>query len=752
MQTQQISASVVSAKVWDQFVTAHPTAHLLQTSGWGHLKQQFGWRQEGVALLDEQGQVQAGALLLLRRVAGLTIAYAPKGPLTNWQDRVLTQELLTTMAAKSRRLGAAVLKLEPELADTPANRALLTSYGCHPSRQTIQPRSTSLIDISGAEEAILDAMKSKWRYNIRLAKRKEVIVRAATAADLPAFNELMGTTGKRDGFAVHSAAYYAAAYELLVPHHAVFLLAEFAGQPLAAIVVAVTGKSAWYLWGASSDHERNRMPNHALQWAGIQWARQQGATCYDFWGIPDDIGKVAMGVAHGNGSGTPVDELPIDVETLPAGDLWGVYRFKQGFGGKVVRYVGAWDLPLNPVGYKLYAFGLTAREKVQEIKRLRDSQSPSLSVSQSLSLPVPQPLNLHPIRTQGEWQKTLAALPNPHVLQSWEWGAIKGQTEWVAERLALRDGDKAKAAFQFLWRQPIPGVPLRIGYLPKGPVVDWTDLDTVEATVAAIEAHARERNCIFVKIDPDVREDTTVGRTILHTLARRGWRFSDDQIQFKNTAFTNLSIGEDALLEALKSKWRYNVRLAERRGIQVRQGSSADLPDFYRLYAETGQRDGFLVRPFAYYRTTWETFLTAQQDRSNPAGGVLLLAEHAEEPAPVAGIFLFRYGQRAWYFYGASSERRRRDMPNYLLQWSALCWSLAQGCTVYDWWGAPTQLEDETDQMQGVWQFKQGFEAEFQLNMGAWDFPVQPTLYQAYRELFPVGLELLRKVMRRAKG
>jgi lipid II:glycine glycyltransferase (peptidoglycan interpeptide bridge formation enzyme) len=87
-------------------------------------------------------------------------------------------------------------------------------------------------------------------------------------------------------------------------------------------------------------------------------------------------------------------------------------------------------------------------------------------------------------------------------------------------------------------------------------------------------------------------------------------------------------------------------------------------------------------------------------------------------------------------------------MPNYLLQWSALCWSLAQGCTVYDWWGAPTQLEDEKDQMQGVWQFKQGFEAEFQPHIGAWDFPVMPTLYQAYRELFPLVLEQLRRVKR----
>lgn len=746
--------AVVAAAKWDCFVDTHAAAHLLQTSGWGALKQQFGWREEGVALLDTDGQVQAGSLLLLRRVAGLTLAYAPKGPLTNWHDPALTATVLDAMVRKSQRLGAAVLKIEPELPDTPANRALLAGYGLQLSRQTIQPRSTIMIDIGGEEEAILQAMKSKWRYNIRLAKRKDVIVREATPADLPAINDLMSVTGERDGFAVHSAAYYAAAYDLLVPHHAVFLLAEYAEQPLAAIVVAAVGKTAWYLWGASSDRERNRMPNHALQWAGIQWARQRGATSYDFWGIPDDVGKVAMGVAHGDGSGTAVDALPLDLEATPHGELWGVYRFKQGFGGKVVRYVGAWDLPINPVGYKLYTVGLAAREKFQESKRVRDRfnsaqstlSSPNHPISQSPNL---QSFNLHSIHTCAAWQTTLAALPNPHVLQSWEWGEIKGQTEWVAERLALHTGERCCAAFQFLWRQPLPGVPLRIGYLPKGPVVDWADLDTVEATLAQIEAHARMRNCIFVKIDPDLRDDTTLGRTVLHTMARRGWRFSADQIQFKNTAFSDLTGGEEAFFGALKSKWRYNIRLAERRGIQIRQGTVRDLPAFYRLYEETGQRDGFLIRPFDYYRTTWETFLTAQANPTNPAGGALLLAEHAEEQAPLAGLFLFCYGSRAWYFYGASSDHRRRDMPNHLLQWEALRWSMAQGCTVYDWWGAPTNLENEHDPMQGVWQFKQGFEAQFQSHIGAWDFPVQPVLYRAYCELFPVFLNLLRKVTKR---
>ena len=743
------AANVVAAARWDQFVAAHPYAHLLQTSGWGQLKQQFGWREDGVALLDAQGQVRAGALLLLRGAAGLTIAYTPKGPLTDWSDRALTTELIAQMIETSRRRGAALLKIEPELPDTPTNRALLHSYGFQPSRQTIQPRSTTMIDIVGDEETILQRLKSKWRYNIRLAKRKEVVVREATPADLPAINALMQVTGTRDGFAVHSADYYTAAYHLLVPQHAVFLLAEYAGQPLAAIVVAAVGKTAWYLWGASSDRERNRMPNHALQWAGIQWARHRGATVYDFWGIPDDIGKVAMGLTHGDGSGTSVDDLPLDLEHTPAGELWGVYRFKQGFGGKVVRYVGAWDLPINRLGYQIYTVGLTVREKLLEIKQTISSRDAHTPASIAAHAAEPSSHTLQAIQTRSEWQTTLAALPNPHVLQSWEWGQIKGQTEWVAERLAVRDGDQAVAALQFLWRQPMPGIPLCIGYVPKGPVVDWGDFDRVEATLAQIEQHARQRNCIFVKIDPDVREDTSIGRTTLHTLARRGWLASDDQIQFKNTAFSDLAVGEETFLGALKSKWRYNIRLAERRGVQIRQGTVDDLPTFYKLYAETGQRDGFLIRPLDYYRTTWETFLAAQGDGGNPAGGALLLAEHAEEGEPLAGLFLFRYGQRAWYFYGASSERRRRDMPNHLLQWEALRWAIAQGCTTYDWWGAPTDLADPADQMQGVWQFKQGFEAQFQPHIGAWDFPVHPVRYQAYRELFPLVLDLLRKVLKR---
>ena len=744
---------------WDAFVASHPAAHILQTSAWGALKGQFEWRPGRVALhgtniRGTDKPIQAGSLLLYRRAFGLTLAYAPKGPLTDWQDRGQTNALLAEIKAECKRQGAALLKIEPDLPDTPANRALLTSYGFRPSQQTVQPPSTILLDISGSEAAILDRMKSKWRYNIRLAERKGVSIREAGRADLPTFNALMATTGQRDGFAVHSADYYTKAFDLFVPNYAAFLFAEFEEQPLGALVVFALGKTAWYLWGASSDRERNRMPNHALQWAAMRWARERGATLYDFWGIPDEVGRVALGLGRGDGSGIAADELPLDLEAFPTHDLWGVYRFKQGFGGNVVRYVGAWDKPVNEIGYRVYQIGLAVRKKVGEWRGARGEEQGAggkepgarsraqgnISLQSPISGPAPRL-----VQRAEEWRSILATLPDPHVLQGWEWGKIKGQTEWTAERVALAVGQETQAAFQFLWRQPVPYLPLRVGYIPKGPVLDWGNLDLMDQTLRQIEQYARAKGCLFVKIDPDVREDTTRGKLLLHALERRGWRYSQDQIQFKNTAFTALTVGEEALLEGMKSKWRYNVRLAERRGIRIRLGTPDDLAAFYDLYAETGQRDGFLIRPFAYYKTTWETYLAAQADSSNPAGGALLLAEHADDPLPVAGLFLMRYGQRSWYFYGASSERHRRDMPNYLLQWEAIRWSIGQGCTIYDWWGAPTAIDDPADGMQGVWQFKQGFGAEFQPHVGAWDFAVSPLLYGLYTEAVPKVLAYLRR-------
>jgi len=348
---------------------------------------------------------------------------------------------------------------------------------------------------------------------------------------------------------------------------------------------------------------------------------------------------------------------------------------------------------------------------------------------------------------RARWNEALAKLPGAHVLQSYEWGETKAQVGWTARRLLFLEGSvspqhvevgaglaPARAAASLLCRQ-LPRLPLAVAYVPKGPALDHADLSLAETVIARLEQEARQARVIFVKIDPDVRADREQGAAFTQLLQQRGWLASREQIQFRNTLLSDLTLGEEALLAAMKSKTRYNVRLAARRGVTVRAGSPEDLPRFYAMYAETGQRDGFLVRPFGYYRHVWETFLWAGMAH-------LLLAE--VEGEVVAGLILFRFAGTAWYMYGASSDRHRERMPNHLLQWETMRRAKAQGCTTYDWWGAPDAL-DERDPLWGVYRFKAGFGGELVPHIGAWDFPVSRPLYWLYTVAMPRLLDLMRR-------
>ncbi len=200
----------------------------------------------------------------------------------------------------------------------------------------IQPPRTIVISLEGSEDDVLARMKQKCRYNVRLAEKKGITVRAWD--DLDGFHRLMQVTGGRDGFGVHSLAYYKKAYDLFYPAGmAELLVAEFEGKPLAALMIFAIGKRSWYLYGASNDEERNRMPTYLLQWEAIRWAKARGCTEYDLWGVPD------------------ADEATLEAEFETRHDgLWGVYRFKRGFGGEVKRASQALDRVYMPLLYKLY--------------------------------------------------------------------------------------------------------------------------------------------------------------------------------------------------------------------------------------------------------------------------------------------------------------------------------------------------------------------------------------------------------------
>jgi peptidoglycan pentaglycine glycine transferase (the first glycine) len=315
-----------TSEEWETYLRAQPDAHLLQTPQWGSLKSVYGW--EIARILGES----CGAQVLFRRLPlGFTLAYVPKGPLGDWLPALLPE--LDSLCSQKRSIA---LKIEPDENIDPALQTKLHENGFLTSPHFIQPATTLVVDLRAEENEILARMHQKTRYNIRLASRKGVSARPWT--DLDAFGRMMQATAQRDDFGVHVPSYYRRAYDLFHPSGACELfVAEHEGQPIAAIMVFARGSRAWYLYGASTDAHRSRMPTYLLQWQAIRWARQRGCTQYDLWGVPDE------------------DQETLEANFMHRSDgLWGVYRFKRGFGGNLVHSIGAWDRPRIPWLYRLY--------------------------------------------------------------------------------------------------------------------------------------------------------------------------------------------------------------------------------------------------------------------------------------------------------------------------------------------------------------------------------------------------------------
>jgi peptidoglycan pentaglycine glycine transferase (the first glycine) len=362
------------------------------------------------------------------------------------------------------------------------------------------------------------------------------------------------------------------------------------------------------------------------------------------------------------------------------------------------------------------------------------------------------PLTIAPVTAHDTWNTTLRDLPAAHVLQTWEWGTFKQrETGWAPERLAFTDRRGVTlAAASILTRR---AGPLRVMYVPKGPALDYADPDRLSAVLVPLEDLARQRRAVWLKIDPDViigtgvpgsddypAQDDPAGVRVLDLLRARGWRFSASQVQFRNTITLDLTQDEDAILAGMSQGTRRKVRLGPKKGVTARVATTdADFRTLYDLYRITGERQGFLIRPPDYYREAWARFIEAGL-------AIAFLAEW--EGRALAGLVLFHFGPKAWYFYGMSADQERERMPTYLLQWEAMRWAKAHGYPTYDFWGAPDSFTED-DPMWGVYRFKEGFGGTVVRHIGAWDYAPIPALYWAYERVMPRVLRAMRRLARR---
>lgn len=353
-----------------------------------------------------------------------------------------------------------------------------------------------------------------------------------------------------------------------------------------------------------------------------------------------------------------------------------------------------------------------------------------------------------------EWNSVISKLPNSHFLQTWEWAQIKAVYGWKPMPFIWIDKNQVVAAAMILKKQVISrgfAARLCVLYCPKGPLMDWLNESLRNQVLNDLQGFAKKQGAIFLKVDPDVvlgtgisgnedaREDNG-GQVVLSDLKRRGWIFSSDQIQFRNTVLLDLSASEDEMLARMKQKTRYNVRLAEKKGVAVRAGTLADLPMLYKMYAETSVRDGFVIRDEGYYKTVWETFMKQSAVSDQPSAEPLIAEVEGQ---PVAAIFVFYFAGRAYYVYGMSREAHREKMPTYLLQWEAMKRAKSRGCSVYDLWGAPDEF-NESDSMWGVYRFKEGLGGQVVRTLGAWDFAPNSLWYKMYSEIIPRVLDVMR--------
>jgi lipid II:glycine glycyltransferase (peptidoglycan interpeptide bridge formation enzyme) len=322
-------------------------------------------------------------------------------------------------------------------------------------------------------------------------------------------------------------------------------------------------------------------------------------------------------------------------------------------------------------------------------------------------------------------------------MQSYGWGEVKRASGWQPLRLLVEDDDgHVRAACSVLRTKPARGIAPLL-YAPRGPVLDYSDTAALHALVG--EIRARAGGGFMLKCDPPIEARSDAAVALEQAGFRRVRSGAFGGVQPTAVMILDLSPGPDKLLEGFKSKWRYNIRLAERKGVTVREAAREDIPAFYEILQETARRDRFVVRARSYFEKMW--------DELAPRGQLkMFMADF--EGRPISGILLTAMGERVIYNYGASSNEHRNVMPNHLIQWTAIRWAAENGYRIYDFRGVSPVRDGEVveEHIAGLNRFKEGFGARYVEYAGEFDMPLRGGWYWLWRNVAPTAISLRRRL------
>ena len=339
----------ISQKEWDSLLLYLPDTHFMQSSLWANIKKENGWKPHYLVWQKNEEIIFAGAMVLERKISFfrficLKIHYVPKGPLFISTNEGDLNQVLSDLTSFSRQNKGIFIKIDPdlifdtegEISDTGFKLNINTKYKEKIKSQSwieaseqIQFKNTIIIPLDKPSDQILMGMKQKTRYNIRLSEKKGVKVRIGEKADLENLYHLYAETAIRDNFVIRSQEYYLNVWsQFMEAGYCEPIIAEFEGEILAAVIIYFFAGKAYYIYGMSSEKRRNLMATYLLQWKAILRAKEKNCKYYDLWGAPEEISE--------------------------SDRMWGVYKFKIGFGGIFIKTVGAWDFPTNKTGYFVY--------------------------------------------------------------------------------------------------------------------------------------------------------------------------------------------------------------------------------------------------------------------------------------------------------------------------------------------------------------------------------------------------------------
>lgn len=332
---------------FEEFNKNHPRGHFMQSAEWAALKSD--WKREVIVSRRNGREIRGGASVLIRKIpmTPYTLMYAPRGPIMDEGDKAAFTDIINAARKLAKKYRSVALRIDPDIRSDCAEFADMLSFMKLKVKggknfETTQPRFVYRLDIAGkTKDEVMANFTSKTRYNVRVALKNNVEVRIVNddPEAITQFHTLMKVTGERDGFICRSKSYFERLLKEL-GENARLYAAYYNGEQIAGTLAIKYADKVWYLYGASSNKERNRMPNYLLQWEMINWAIESGVSVYDFRGVSGDM-----------------DE---------SNPLYGLYRFKKGFNGELVEFIGEIDAVFTKFGYTLTEFATKTFKKIRK--------------------------------------------------------------------------------------------------------------------------------------------------------------------------------------------------------------------------------------------------------------------------------------------------------------------------------------------------------------------------------------------------